>query len=167
MTANSFAGTNSSVLRSFYKYDLSTAASGIPAGATITSAKLRMKLEYNSATNNIRAYRMAPVTGFTVGYTTATRNTYNGTTAWTGGANAAGDVANSNNDYLDTPDADVPAPAVGTWVELDVTPSVQAWVNGTANNGWLIVPSTGTIRTSTPADTQGSTEYPELEVTYQ
>jgi len=45
---------------------------------------------------------------------------------------------------------------------------VQAWVNGTTNNGWLILTSTATttVYMGAPADINGSVDYPELTVTY-
>jgi hypothetical protein len=41
-----------------------------------------------------------------------------------------------------------PLNATGLWVDVDVTPAVQAWADGTANNGLLLT-----------YESQGSTEY--------
>jgi hypothetical protein len=109
---------------------------------------------------------------FTVNYASATRNTYNGSSGWTGGSNAAGDVANTNNDFQDTPDSTANLPAGGGVGDMifNVAPSVQAWVNGTPNNGWLILTgsTTGaTVYMGAPADLNGSVDYPELTITYE
>jgi hypothetical protein len=168
---NNWGGTNSSGIRSFYKFDVSS----IPAGATITSANLRLPVTWSNNPSNpaMSIHRMAPVSGaFTVNYAAATRNSYNGTAStWTGGNNAAGDVANSNNDFVDTPDSTSNLPAGGATGNLNfnVASSIQAWVNGTPNNGWLILTSTATttVYLGAPADLTGSVDYPELTVTYQ
>jgi hypothetical protein len=169
---NPFPGNNFWTLRSFYKFDLSPTASGIPANAVIDSAKLKMKIEYSGGSTDagIKIHRVGPVNNaFTVNYATATRNSYNGTSStWTGGQNGAGDVVDSNNDFLDTPDSTVTLPAEGAtgFIEFDVRSSVQAWVNGTTNNGWLILPNARTVYIGTPADLHGSADFPELTITY-
>jgi hypothetical protein len=170
--ANQLSGTNGYVTRAFYKFNLSQAASGIPANAVITSASLQLQTDWSggNADGTIKIHRVAPVNNaFAVNYSTATRNTYNGVNAWTGGANAAGDVANSNNDYLDTPDSTSTLPAEGTagTFSFNVTSSVQAWVNGSANNGWIVLPAARSAYLGTSADLHGSSNFPVLTVTYQ
>ena len=108
---------------------------------------------------------------FSVNYATATKSSYNGTSAtWTGGQNAGGDVGDTDNDFIDTPVDDIPLPAVGEWLDFDVTSAVQAWVNGAPNNGLIVRPNNGantiTLRLSTASDAHGPSEYVTLEVTY-
>ena len=170
---NPHPGTNGYVYRAFYKFDVSPAASGIPAGAVITSATLQLRAEFSTGAptdGGIKIHRVRPVNNaFTVNYAAATRNTYNGANAWTGGANAGGDVANPDNDFLDIPDGTTTLPPEGSTgnITFDVTSSVQAWVNGEPNNGWVVIPNARTAYLSTAADLNGPTHYPVLTVTYQ
>jgi hypothetical protein len=171
--ANQLPGTNGFVYRPFYKFDLSPAASAIPAGAVITSATLQLKAEYstgNPGDGGIKIHRAKPVNNaFTINYATATRNTYNGANTWTGGANAAGNVTDANNDFLDTPDSTTTLPSEGSSgnITFNVTSSVQAWVNGEANNGWVVLPTGRTVYLGTSGDLHGSADFPVLTVTYQ
>lgn len=45
------------------------------------------------------------------------------------------------DDYAEEVVADIAGPSVGDLVEIDVTTSLQKWVSGTENYGWLFVPA--------------------------
>jgi hypothetical protein len=103
------------------------AATQIPAGAIVTSATL--KLQIDSAGSGINMHRMvsdwneATITWNTAG---------NGISANDVEARAAASLSIGANDA----NTNIPAGAL----TLDVTADVQAWVNGTPNFGWAILP---------------------------
>jgi hypothetical protein len=108
-----------------------TSPSQIPAGATILSAKLTLTISKGSV-DSIAAHRvLVPWTG-----PTASWNFFdNGISVAAGEAHA-------------TPDqVFVPSGAANSTLELDVKASLQAWADGTANNGWVFFSSgTDTFR---------------------
>ena len=130
--------------RSFVRFDISS----IPAGTTINSATLTLCL--NTVPGVTRTYDVHQVTSSWV-ETTLT---------W----NLQPTVAASPTDSTTTPGA----PGCMTWT---VTADVQAWVDGTTNNGWRVTDSviggdneSGKIRTR--EDLVVPAEQPKLVVDY-
>ena len=97
--------------RSFAKFDISS----IPAGSTINSATLTLCA--TQVANATRTYNVHRVTGTWA----------EGTITWNNQPTVAGVITGSA--------ATPPTPACMTWT---VTTDVQAWVDGTANNGWRV-----------------------------
>jgi hypothetical protein len=163
---NNFPGRNYYAIRAFYKFDISPPASGIPADAIIESAELKLYVNYGIGTP-INLYRMAPVNdAFAVDYAAATRNTYDGVNAWTGGGNGAGDPNDTDNDFIDTPDAQATPTSLG-YVSMDVTAAVQAWHGGASNNGWMVNTASASAQLGSAHDAFGPTHYPELIIRYK
>ena len=103
-------GSNTWWYRTFLKYDLS----GIPAGATVLSAKMRVYDSYHN-TNGSKG----------------TTNISRITTDWDDSSVSWNNQPSWEGEYLS---ANVSPPGVGNWSDWDITTLVQAWVNGTYPN---------------------------------
>jgi hypothetical protein len=108
------------------------AATQIPAGASVTSATLRLQID--SAGSGINMHRMvSDWNEATITWNTAV----NGISADGVEARAAVSLSLGANDA----NTNIPTGPL----TLDVTTDVQAWVNGTANFGWAILPFVASI----------------------
>lgn len=150
--------------------------SGIPNGALIQSAKLRLRVSsVNSATNNpksVSAYALTQswVEGTDTGTGTpingATWNTWNGSTAWTtaGGTYRTPSVAMA---VEETSGISPPPGSFSTgWLYWDLAALTQEWVDGvTVNNGVILI-STVKDEQSMDSKEKGGSTIPQLVITY-
>lgn len=130
-------------------------AGQVPAGATITSAKLLFHV-MSGTKGHVSAHRMLLPWTETAVWMDFTPVDASGQPAWEsitfldgssatlvtlphvmvgGGVQANGIEAVATPDAVYTCTKPIPVPFV-----VDVTPSVQAWVDGDANYGWVLVP---------------------------
>jgi hypothetical protein len=124
----------------------------IPNGATITSASLI----YRTASSSSALGNPANVYESLVNWTGSTV-TYN---------NFGGEAGVQADEYNPALIASAPATAVNTQYTINVTASVQRWSNGTANYGWIFLPTAddGAILYSSNHATISNR--PRLSVTY-
>ena len=140
MTVKSLSGNHH---RSLVRFDISS----IPAASTVTSATLTLCVVNASASaigsiHEVR--RVTAVWGET-------------TTTWNNQPSVSASVTGT-----------ITAPDSPSCVNLAVTSDVQAWVDGTANNGWRVSnqdEGIGTIKYGTREHSSASSR-PKLEVTY-
>ncbi|MFN8298551.1 MAG: DNRLRE domain-containing protein [Chitinophagales bacterium] len=137
--------------RTLLKFDLS----GIPAGATITSARLNLYHDPAAAhsTNTSNDIKIAAIT--------AAWN--ENTVTWANQPTTAVSALNIGNAPTTTSDK----------LNVDVSSFVQSWVNGSmTNNGWMMTLNTesgalGRFQIYASSDNADSTRWPELVVCYQ
>lgn len=141
-----FAGVtqDASPRRALIRFDLS----GIPAGATITSASLRLSVERSRP--GIQPYSLHRLTAsWGEGATTTTdpgglgEPASTGDATWTARHFATSDWITSGGDYLSTASAaamvDV-APSTATLTGAGLIADIQGMVNGSAtNHGWILI----------------------------
>jgi hypothetical protein len=133
----SYAGTK----RSLIKFNVST----IPSAATVTSAKLQLKITAADASRTIEAFQV--LRAWT--QLGSTWNNYASGLTWT----TAG-CSGSGTDRASTAAGSfsVTTASPGTWVEITLPNSlVQGWVNGTITNYGLLLKAT--------VETSGETRY--------
>ena len=132
--------------RSLLQFDV---AGSLPAGATVTSARLRLYKDANGAAE-LSAYQL-----LTAWDANVTWDSPDGSGSWDGG------------DFAATADDTVPVDDVG-WYSWDVTGMVKVWASG-SNHGVLIGDPQGSVSGSPPGFSgsgSGPTTAPVLEVEY-
>jgi hypothetical protein len=109
-------------MQGLLRFDL---AGAVPAGATITSAVLRLRL--TDSGHGFRLHRMLVPWSETV--------TWNALGAGIDddGTDAAVEPDAITGDYLTEP-------ATAAYLPIDVTDAVRAWITGQANHGWALLP---------------------------
>jgi hypothetical protein len=131
--------------RGLVKFNLSS----IPVNATITSANLYLYEQSNKAGQLTYIYRV-------------TSNWSEGSATWLTWSLLGGDFDNGTSYFTYIPNQN------NCMVTLDITPLVQAWVNGTYNNYGLMLYSTGPnhiISYSSKEDGTASRQ-PKLDIIY-
>jgi len=133
--------------------------SSLPAGWTVTSAKLKVYSHYASGLpTQITAYKMSKAWD----PTTATWLAANASTNWTGPG------ATGTDDRASTAVASFTADAPG-WYTIDVTSAVQDWINDPASNFGLILVGSGDVSSRhdfRSSDWMVQSERPILEVNF-
>jgi hypothetical protein len=161
--------------RALIRFAIFTSEGGtVPNGAAITSATLSL-YKYNGPDAVIQATRL--LRNWTE--TGATWNTTGTGTAWTvpGAGGSGTDVVSSADGQGSIADAaannctSAPYPAA-CWLNIDVTPGVQAFSNGTANYGWLLTQVSSSIPAqykdfNSKDNNNFPTLRPKLTITYQ
>ncbi len=144
-TLSSLGGVSQVLLR--FDSILGEAADQIPAGASVSSATLRLN---SLDTGN-------------GGHFHAMLQSWSDTSTWNSLTNG---VTADGVEAMSVADASVGTNSIG-YVDLNVTGTVQSWVNGTmANNGWAVLPN-GTDGWHIASAEYGTTAYrPELIVTF-
>jgi hypothetical protein len=151
LTTNVYgAGTTNGIAQGLIRFDNIFSALAIPAGATISDAKLTFRT-VNATVNTISLHRMTT----NWGASTTWNSLVNGITLGT--------------DALATADASRTGVS-STTSEFDVTSSVRAWAAGASNFGWAIL-TNGTDAWDFRTDNYGTTlaqmtSRPILKVTY-
>ena len=131
----------------------SFSVSGVPAGATVESAVLRLYANStNAAAMNVSVHQAT--SNWTSAATWAMRSP---TTTW----------ANAGGDYAATPENTVSVSGEG-WYSVNVTSLARAWVAGTANNGIVIrAVNESVLANKTIYSSEAPAAYaPQLIVTY-
>lgn len=141
----------------------------IPEGSTITSATLQLTVPNGNVANspNFALHRMNTAwgegnksgrNGAAAGAGEATWND-SGFGAW-GSPGAASGI-----DYVAAASANTNVLGVGSynWTSSGLSADVQAWVNGTTNNGWIVLETTGSNGTARRFSANG---LPTLTVEY-
>jgi hypothetical protein len=160
-----FMGFGSREWRPVLQFDVS----GIPAGSTVTSAKLRLHNWDDGSTNagplTVTAYGVEQA--WTEKWGNKGANWYDrvkqggGALQWStpGVSYSTGDSAIATFDSTAAPQ----------WVEWQVAPLVQGWIDGAStNNGVVLVPDAGSaFANSRSADYGDSALHPQLVVTYE
>ena len=123
-------------------------ATQVPLGATILSAKLMITTNTTS-TGTVELHRMLK--------SWDENSTWN---SMTGGISADGVEANAASDFTLMPNQ------TGNSAIFDVTSSLQAWSNGTTNNGWAILANSSSNWAFDPAEFGTIGSRPTLEVTF-
>ena len=105
----------------------------VPADAIVAEATLEMPVAADSGSGALTLEGRPLTAPFT---NATTWNTRNGSTAWTGGAGAAGQTTAAADTDI------VPTPALGTLSELRISALAQRWLNGQTPNYGLLVKMT-------------------------
>ncbi|MBN1943585.1 MAG: DNRLRE domain-containing protein [Phycisphaerae bacterium] len=170
------SGWESQELISFFRFDdmFGSAAYQLPAGQTITGAKLKLYVESLDNSGTDRTMNASAMTRPIDMGNKAGSNADEGQVCWYfracdvedwAGNTHAGPVAGS--DYTTTDAASSVINATG-WAEWDVTAIVQAWYAGTLDNEGFVIRQSDTTndrRTNFTA-TEGGGNAPLLEITY-
>ncbi len=143
--------------------------SGIPSGSTITSVTLQLTVPSGNTANspNFALHRMNTVWG------EGNKSGNNGAAAGAGEAtwNDSGfgawatPGAGSGTDYVAAASANTNVLGLGSynWSSSGLSADVQAWVDGTANNGWILIETTSVSGTARRFSSNGA---PTLTVVY-
>ena len=123
-------------------------------GRLITSATLKVYVETrsNTGTGTLSAYRLK-------------RAWNEGTVTWN--APWLGGGASDPTDVEAAADGGVALNAVDMWLNVDVTSAVQAWANGTANHGLLLLYTSGASTVYEFSSRSRAGKEPTLEITYR
>lgn len=123
---------------------------GVPAGAKIQSAQLRVRL--TDSGHGFRLHRMLVPWS-------------EGTATWDGFTNGIDDDGAEAADLPDVITSDfLDEPSTPSYLSLDVTDAVRAWQAGQANHGWAMLPLGGNKLII--ESLQGSQLLPELVIQY-
>ena len=127
----------------------------IPSGATITSASLTYMTTNLSGSSTAEG---------------DPANVYESLVDWVGSTvtynNFGGEAGVQADEYNSTLIASAPAVAASTQYTINVTASLQRWSNGTANYGWIFLPTASDGVTLYSSDHATVTNRPLLSVTY-
>ena len=136
LSAKAAAGDN---MRALYRFDLSA----IPAGAQIGSATAWFYVTANDDKGAVNLHEI--------------------TAAWTEAAATWTTTADQFNSEVI---ASIPAQgSSGVWVQVNLTALVQSWVNGSANNGIMLVATSDAVESKyTSREWSPGSERPRLEV---
>ena len=134
----------------------------VPYGARIVSATLELHNSSTNAAGTATVHRLTRsfVEGTRAGGGTAdgaTWATYDGSDGW----------SSAGGDFDPTPVAEANVDASSGWVSWDITPLVDAWLNGAANDG-LLIRSTDGLKQAKFASREDAdpTLRPKLTITY-
>jgi len=160
-----FMGFGSREWRPVLQFDVS----GIPAGSTVTSAKLRL---HNWDDGSASA---GPLTVTAYGVEQAWTETWGNKGAnWYDRAKQGGGALQWSTPGVsystgDSAIATFDSTAAPQWVEWEVAPLVQGWIDGAStNNGIVLVPDAGSAwANSRSADYGDAALHPQLVVTYE
>ena len=134
-----------------------TGTGQIPPGATITSATLRVaQLADGSSSATASLYRMLA--------------TWNASATWNGMATSGAGVQLDNVEALASADATISGlttTGYRTFSGTGLTAALQYWVNGGANNGWLLWQNNSNDWTVRTSETSTLANRPLLTVTYK
>lgn len=142
------AGSSSQVLVRFDNI-VGGAAEQIPPGAVVSSATLTL----HSLDSGNGGQLHAMLAGWT------DQSTWN---------DMVDGVQADDTEAVSTADGGITSNSPGVDVDFDVTATVQSWIDGVANNGWAVLPNSGTTDGWDIASAEyGTLDYrPELTVTF-
>ena len=137
-------------LQSLVRFDnlIGAGTTQIPADATVLSAKLKLWTT-TTTLQNVKLHRMLA--------------SWNESSTWNsfGSGIAANDV-----EAVSTPDFSFAPKVANEGFYFDVSDSVQAWLDGAANNGWALLPTSSDDYQFNSSEFATIAQRPQLEVAY-